>query len=34
VILGALLFLTAGFVQLLMSSPSNAPQSPVNVAVE
>ena len=33
-ILGALLFLTAGFVQLLMSSPSSAPQSAVNVTVE
>jgi hypothetical protein len=33
-ILGALLFLTAGLVQLLMSSPSSAPQSPVNLTVE
>ena len=33
-ILGALLLLTAGFVQMLMSSPSSAPQSAVNVTVE
>jgi MFS family permease len=33
-ILGALLFLTAGLVQLLMWSASNAPQPAVNVTVE